>query len=144
MTAETSWRARAMCDGLDPDEMDRIFFPHPNDRALEAKAICRVCPVAASCLTHALETGEESGVWGAMTESERAALQRRRSRPNTGGVRASKSVNEPTPDERCGEYAGVRAHRKRLEWLCDDCRDARAIYENGRRARVAADRRAAS
>ena len=140
---ELEWMARRACDeGVDPE----LFFPASNADAAEAKEICGGCQVAASCLNYALnpETRQDHGVWGRMTESERAALLRRRARPNDGGQRAVVSVNEPTTDEWCGTYAGVRAHRKRAEWLCDECRDARAIYENERRRKVAAAQREAS
>ena len=34
----------------------------------------------------------------------------------------------PTTDERCGTYAGYKAHRKRQEQLCEPCRDAMNEY----------------
>ena len=33
-----------------------------------------------------------------------------------------------TPDERCGTYAGYKAHRKRSEELCQPCRDSMNEY----------------
>lgn len=78
----TDWRHRAVCrDEPDPD----LFFPiGKNGPALlqitEAKAVCRRCPVVADCLAWALETGQDHGVWGAMSEDERRALKRRNAR----------------------------------------------------------------
>jgi WhiB family transcriptional regulator, redox-sensing transcriptional regulator len=44
----------------------------------QAKLICRGCPVRTECLAEALDSGNEFGVWGGMTERERLALLRRR------------------------------------------------------------------
>src|SRR5690606_16229294 len=47
----------------------------------EAKTVCRGCPVVTECLTWALESGQDAGVWGGMSEDERRALTRRNARP---------------------------------------------------------------
>lgn len=59
-----------------------LFFPAGREdsylfraRAEQAKAICDSCPVAAECLTWALETGQDAGIWGGTTPSERRALR---------------------------------------------------------------------
>ena len=36
-----------------------------------AKLICRGCPVSATCLSWALASGQQAGIWGGMTEDER-------------------------------------------------------------------------
>lgn len=46
-------------------------------REHRAKAICRECPVLAQCRDHALAVGEVYGIWGGMSESERAMADRR-------------------------------------------------------------------
>jgi WhiB family redox-sensing transcriptional regulator len=76
------WRHRAACRDEDPE----LFFPIGNTGPAlvqidEAKAVCRMCTVADDCLTWALETGQDSGVWGGLSEDERRAVKRR-------GVRA--------------------------------------------------------
>ena len=43
-----------------------------------AKLICRGCPVSATCLSWALASGQEAGIWGGLTEDERRRLHRRR------------------------------------------------------------------
>lgn len=55
------------------------FFHPPNERGEErearinnAKTICRTCPVADECLTHALAIPEPYGTWGGLSEDERA------------------------------------------------------------------------
>jgi WhiB family redox-sensing transcriptional regulator len=46
-------------------------------REHRAKAICRECPVLEKCRDHALAVGEVYGIWGGMSESERATVDRR-------------------------------------------------------------------
>ncbi|WP_372495629.1 WhiB family transcriptional regulator [Saccharopolyspora soli] len=49
----------------------------------EAKAVCRRCPVASECLAWSLESGQDAGVFGGMSEDERRALKRRNARART-------------------------------------------------------------
>jgi len=46
----------------------------------DAKAVCRRCDVVDQCLQWALESGQDAGVWGGMSEDERRALKRRAAR----------------------------------------------------------------
>lgn len=71
------WRADAACAGVDTD----LFFPGGTTgdaRVLieDAKAICRACPCCEACLTFAVETNQEFGIWGAASEEERRVLRR--------------------------------------------------------------------
>ena len=75
------WRFDAACLTHDPG----LFFPIGDagpavDQVEQAKAVCRACPVMQECLAWALETGQDFGVWGGMSEAERLTLRRRRSR----------------------------------------------------------------
>jgi WhiB family redox-sensing transcriptional regulator len=77
----TAWRDRAACTGEDPE----LFFPDGNTgpalrQIEEAKAVCRRCEVAQTCLRWALDTGQDAGVWGGMSEDERRALEGRPAR----------------------------------------------------------------
>ena len=65
------------------DRATAQFF-HPDDdlgrisrrlREAAAKRLCHSCPVRAECATHALTVGEEYGVWGGFSETERAMLR---------------------------------------------------------------------
>jgi len=72
------WRHRAACRDVDPE----LFFPIGNTgpailQIEEAKQVCRRCDVTDACLRWALESGQEAGVWGGMSEDERRALKRR-------------------------------------------------------------------
>jgi WhiB family redox-sensing transcriptional regulator len=74
------WRHQASCRDVDPE----LFFPigatGPALAQIEAaKAICGMCSVREPCLEWALETGQDSGVWGGLTEEERRTLRRERS-----------------------------------------------------------------
>ena len=71
------WQVRAACQGMDT----ATFFHPPNERdaAREAritvaKAVCRRCPAINDCLDHALRAREPYGVWGGLSEDERATL----------------------------------------------------------------------
>jgi WhiB family redox-sensing transcriptional regulator len=75
------WRQHAVCREEDPE----LFFPigHAGPaltQTEEAKAVCRRCPVSSECLTWALESGQDAGVWGGLGENERRALKRRSTR----------------------------------------------------------------
>jgi WhiB family redox-sensing transcriptional regulator len=67
-------------DGACRDAEPAVFF-HPEGergaarrrRAEAAKAICSRCPVLVECRAHALRVREPYGVWGGLTEEERAA-----------------------------------------------------------------------
>jgi WhiB family redox-sensing transcriptional regulator len=75
------WRDRAACLDEDPE----LFFPIGNTgpailQIEEAKAVCRRCPVIETCLQWALDSGQDAGVWGGLSEDERRALRRARRR----------------------------------------------------------------
>ena len=77
------WHKVARCRGE-----TALFFAHrPNSirpskamrqRIANAKALCRVCPVANLCLDFALDNNEEHGIWGGLTPQERAMIRARR------------------------------------------------------------------
>ena len=75
---EVAWRDAAACRDADPE----LFFPDGDTRAARAqvrtaKLICRGCPVSVMCLSWALASGQEAGIWGGLTEDERRRLHRR-------------------------------------------------------------------
>lgn len=78
------WRHKAACLNEDPE----LFFPVGSTgpalmQIAEAKKVCQLCDVRDECLAWALESGQDHGVWGGMSEDERRSLKRRnaRSRP---------------------------------------------------------------
>ena len=75
------WRQRAACLDEDPE----LFFPvgstGPALEQLErAKQVCHGCAVTEQCLEWALETNQDAGVWGGLSEEERRSLRRSRQR----------------------------------------------------------------
>ncbi|SNT13217.1 WhiB family transcriptional regulator, redox-sensing transcriptional regulator [Micrococcales bacterium KH10] len=80
------WRSRAACLTEDPE----LFFPIGNTgpalvQIEEAKAVCGRCEVVDTCLKWAIESGQDSGVWGGMSEDERRAFKRRTARARRAG-----------------------------------------------------------
>ena len=76
----TAWTGAiyAACRDVDPE----LFFPIGNTGPAllqidEAKQVCARCKVTEACLQWALESGQDSGVWGGLSEDERRALKRR-------------------------------------------------------------------
>jgi WhiB family redox-sensing transcriptional regulator len=72
------WRHLAACREEDPE----LFFPIGTTgpallQVEQAKAVCRSCSVIDDCRSWALESGQDSGVWGGLSEEERFALKRR-------------------------------------------------------------------
>src|SRR5699024_12121480 len=77
---------RAECLNHDPE----LFFPIGNTgpaitQIQEAKAVCQKCDVMTACLKFALESGQDSGVWGGLSEDERRSLKRRNARARRAG-----------------------------------------------------------
>lgn len=89
---DPNWPQRAACRSVDPE----LFF-HPDRengaartrRDDRAKAVCCDCPVLADCRRYALAAPEPFGVWGALSETERADIRARRE----AGARASNHVD---------------------------------------------------
>ena len=77
IVANWEWQITAACRGLDSG-----LFYHPFNerneareaRIAQAKAICRQCPVRGACADHALRVREPYGIWGGLSEDERARI----------------------------------------------------------------------
>ncbi|TDI52501.1 MAG: WhiB family transcriptional regulator [Acidobacteria bacterium] len=77
-TITTDWRDLASCRDSEPT----LFFPvgttGPAVGQIDAAiAICSTCIVQEDCLQYALETNQESGVWGGYAEEDRRRLRKR-------------------------------------------------------------------
>ncbi|MGD9704361.1 MAG: WhiB family transcriptional regulator [Acidimicrobiia bacterium] len=75
--AEYGWRQDAICRDTDPD----LFFPvgttgHALVQIDRAREVCDQCPVKVDCLEFALETNQDSGIWGGTSEEERRKIRR--------------------------------------------------------------------
>ena len=76
-----TWRDRAACLDEDPE----LFFPIGNTgpaliQIEEAKAVCRSCQVIETCLQLAIDSGQDNGVLGGLSEEQRRSLKRRNAR----------------------------------------------------------------
>ena len=76
-----TWRDGGACLDEDPE----LFFPIGNSypailHTEKAKVVCRRCEVMATCLSWAMESCHDTGVWGGLSEDERRALKRRNAR----------------------------------------------------------------
>ncbi len=78
------WQEDAACR----EHENTLFFgPDHQESELEkqsrearAKTVCHSCPVAEQCLEFAMDTNQKYGIWGGLTDRERASLKRRRAR----------------------------------------------------------------
>lgn len=81
MTMRADWRSHGECTEEDLD----LFFPDKSGGPLStqipvATAICARRPVAAICLSWAVETNQPQAVWGGPDEIEIQQIRRKRSR----------------------------------------------------------------
>lgn len=69
------WRDNSACRNQDPER----WFPLPgNTTAVRAaKAVCFGCPVMYPCAQGALIRGEETGVWGGLSEGQRTSIRKK-------------------------------------------------------------------
>src|SRR5260370_42449568 len=98
------WRNYAACRDVDPE----LFFPIGNTGPAllqidEAKQVCARCKVSEACLQWALDSGQDSGVWGGLSEDERRAPKRRGGK---GGARASACARARTRSTRPAQGPG--------------------------------------
>ena len=77
---EWEWQYKGACRDLDPE----MFFhpdgergPRRRNRENAAKAVCATCPVIAACRAHALAVEEPYGIWGGLSEDDRAVILER-------------------------------------------------------------------
>ena len=106
----SDWRHHALCRDEDPE----LFFPIGTSgpallQVEQAKAVCQRCSVTSECLQWALDSGQDAGVWGGMSEDERRLMKRR------GGLRVRERVVDGALDLVLGdrEHAAGRDVRFR-------------------------------
>ena len=107
------WQQQGACRTEDPE----LFFPIGNTgpailQIEEAKAICRRCPVTETCLQWAVDTGQDSGVWGGLSEDERRGLKRRTARALRDAQRRAQAEPREERADAVATFAVVDHHRK--------------------------------
>ena len=112
MSKPSVWAAAA-CIDVDPE----VFFPPPTDRLANVAAveICKRCPITTECLQEAIDIDARFGVWGGLTETQRAQ--------RFHGVRPA---GRPLADH--GSWGAYRRHNSLGEPPCDACRAFVATY----------------
>lgn len=122
--ANWDWQTAGACRGMDSD----AFFHPAQERAkgrrrriTAAKAVCKTCPVIRQCLEHTLDSREPYGIWGGLSEDERAerlglqslrypAARAPRAAPPTTAARPVRvSVDPPVDLPAIGPVAGPMA-----------------------------------
>ncbi len=99
------WRHKAVCRDEDPE----LFFPPVGNsgpaiaQIADAKLVCNRCPVTTECLSWALESGQDAGVWG-RDERGRASRAQASQRSHQGPqrrltLRSRKGVAPPKSAE---------------------------------------------
>ena len=105
------WMNNAACVGANLN----MFFPDtPGDHGVEAKKVCKTCPVKDACLQHAL-VNDERGIWGGTTDNQRKTLRR------------TLGIERPRYRPECGTTAAYAAHSKAGEEACALCKRANAV-----------------
>lgn len=118
------WRNAAACANEDP----ALFFPTgdsgPNLLTIgQAKSICRACPVLDACGRWAADNRIEYGIFGGLTEQERASLRRstrrRRLSPEEAAAKTEEKRKPQKPRTLQSIYDGgaVRLHNGHLGWI---------------------------
>lgn len=72
----TDWTRHAACRNEDPE----LFFPVTEEgpeasRVRVALRVCASCPVRVECRNYALGSDMRYGIWGGLTERQRAELR---------------------------------------------------------------------
>lgn len=118
-----SWQAKGACRGhKKPD----IWYPHkksPSDQTIEARNVCVRCEVRDQCLQYAMDNPNELGIWGGLTEQQRA------------GLRKGRTVNTFAKCHECSTEFVKQGGWHR--YCSDECRKA----NERRRDRIAASKR---
>ena len=77
MSIEVPDWSDAACSGMDTEQ----WFPVSGNGGSQAKALCwDKCPVRLRCLDWAIQTRQQFGIWGGLSETERAEEVRHRNK----------------------------------------------------------------
>jgi WhiB family redox-sensing transcriptional regulator len=98
MTEVRSWRDQAACLEVVSADYDP-FFSDAKDLQAEAIAICTTCPVRDACLTFAVRTGQQYGIWGGQPQQliRRLIALERAGRPHSRRVSARHPQGQQDP-----------------------------------------------
>lgn len=98
-----TWRNGAACKEENPELFSPIGHAHlARPQIEEAKVVCGRCDVVQTCLKWAMDSDQDFGVWGGLSEDERHTLNRRNARARGAGL--------ATTAARWGPDIGPRPH----------------------------------
>jgi WhiB family transcriptional regulator, redox-sensing transcriptional regulator len=123
--AQLRWKQYAACIGTDPAMWDDEPTRRDDATIRACRQICATCPVLEECRAHALIAGEPAGIWGGLTEPERALILKRQA-----GTIPPQRILVP-----CGTESAYHRHIRRREPIDQACRDAVATAQRQRHAR---------
>lgn len=118
MTAyDIPWQEQGACRDAD----ETLFF-HPDgetgvakaQRIAAAKDVCATCDVVAHCRADALARGEAFGIWGGLSEDERAAILAGRSAGSSRWLHVEPFHFADTRVERVLEPEAILGHLNKL------------------------------
>ena len=112
------WMDTAACKG----QLNVMFANNRGDGTAKAKNICAGCEHRDVCLAFAVDNQIDHGVWGGVGPRTRRQMR--------SGVRHTPR----RPEAICGTTGGHRAHYKRGETPCQECKEADAIAKREWRA----------
>lgn len=93
----TRWHHRAACRDLPPALWLDDYAQTATSRGV---AVCRACPVQRTCLASALVFGDEFGIYGGTSTTERASLAHRLRRGDTLGEVLDDTLGSRPPSSR--------------------------------------------
>ena len=140
------WREQAACRLTDAglfDYPDGDRDGNSRYRIIQAKLVCRDCPVKAECFAAAVaahDCGVRGGrlLWNGRPDKRYTDAQSQPRPPSRGLSSPRRAVAE------CGTRAGYMRHRDRREPVCGPCRVAERAYQAVWRRRRREARKAAA
>jgi WhiB family transcriptional regulator, redox-sensing transcriptional regulator len=137
MTAVRCWRNQAACRDVVTAEYDP-FFADATELQTEAISICGTCSVRDDCLTFAVRTGQQYGIWGGQPQQiiRRLIALERAGRPHSGRAPASHPQASKTHCKR-----GHRFSADNTYYAPDGQRRCRACLRDAQPARARRRRR---
>lgn len=93
---DSSWMVNALCKGRDTNDFYiEMTVKGAAEQLRKIKSVCRMCPVIAECLSYAIETNEQFGVWGGFSTKERNKIAKKYGKVSaqSASVLVRKNVN---------------------------------------------------
>ena len=143
MTEVRCWREQAACRDVVTAEYDP-FFADGAELQLEAIAMCATCSVRDACLTFAVRTGQQYGIWGSQPQQmiRRLIALERAGRPHSRQAPASHPQASKTHCKRGHRFSAENTYyapdgQRRCRRCLREAQPTRARRRGGGNADVA-------